>query len=135
MVKDCIFCKIIKGEVPGAKIFEGKRSIAVLDAFPAARGQFLVIPKKHVTSTFTKVPDHVLADAVLTAKKVAKHVDFRLGTRSYEVIEGADVPHLHVKVYPAPKGTFLHQLLANEPEKADFEKLKELASQLKLNSR
>jgi histidine triad (HIT) family protein len=114
-MKGCIFCKLVAGEIPSAKIYEDKRFVAVMDAFPAVNGQFLVIPKEHITSKFTEVPDHVLADVMLTAKKVAMHVDFRLGTRACVSIEGFQVPHLHVNVYPLPKGKFMKDCYVGGP--------------------
>jgi len=47
---ECIFCKIVSGEVPAVKIFEDETSIAFLDMSPAVKGQVLVIPKKHIGS-------------------------------------------------------------------------------------
>jgi len=129
-MKDCIFCKIVAGELPGAKIYEDKRFVVILDAFPAIDAQFLVIPKKHVTSKFTEIPDHVLADAMLTAKKVAEHVDYILGTRSCVAVEGFQVPHLHVVVFPVPKGKYLKDCMS--AKKADFAELKKLAKKLAL---
>ena len=132
-MKDCIFCKIVAGEIPSAKIYEDKRFIAVMDAFPAINGQFLVIPKEHITSKFTEVPDHMLADVMLTAKKVAAHVDFRLGTRACVVIEGFQVPHLHVVVYPVTKGKYLKDCYTGEPPaQADPAALQRLAETLKM---
>ena len=128
MVADCIFCKIVEGEIPAARIYEDKRFIVILDAFPAVKGQFLVIPKEHVTSVFTRVPDHVLAESMLVAKKVAKHIDSKLGTRSYIVLEGVEVPHLHVKGYPTADGP----LRMHPTEKADADVLEKLAAELKL---
>jgi histidine triad (HIT) family protein len=128
-MKDCIFCKIVAGEIPAAKLYEDKRFIAILDAFPAVEAQFLVIPKAHVTSKFTDVPDHVLAEAMLVAKKIAKHIDTILKTRSYVVIEGVDVPHLHIKVYPSQPGK---PLVLGPTSKADSDKLATLAEKLRL---
>ena len=45
--KECIFCKIIAGEVPARKLSEGRLTIAILDAFPATLGHTLIIPKTH----------------------------------------------------------------------------------------
>jgi len=132
-MKDCVFCKLVSGEIPSVKIYEDKRFIAVMDAFPATENQFIVIPKEHVTSRFTDVPDHVLADAVLTAKKVATHVDFKLGTRACMTIEGFQVPHLHVVIYPLLKGKFMKDCYAGgPPAPADVNVLNKLAEKLKM---
>jgi histidine triad (HIT) family protein len=131
-MKPCIFCKIVKGELPSSKIYEDNDFLAIMDAFPAANNQFLVIPKQHVTSKFTDVPDKVLSGAILVAKKVAKHVDSKLGTRGCISIEGFQVPHLHVVVYPVEKGKYLVDYYQGTPKKADTKKLAEQAAFLKL---
>ena len=131
--KTCIFCKLVAGEIPSAKIYEDKRFVAVMDAFPAIEGQFLVIPKRHTTSKFTEVPDHVLADVMLTAKKVAAHVDSKLGTRACVTIEGFQVPHLHINVFPIPKGKFMKDCYTGgPPAQADPAALQKLAETLKM---
>ena len=131
-MKPCIFCKIVKGELPSSKIYEDNDFLAIMDAFPAANHQFLVIPKKHTTSKFTDIHDKVLSGAILTAKKVAKHVDSKLGTRGCISIEGFQVPHLHVVVYPVEKGKYLVNYYQGEPKKADPAKLAKQAAFLKL---
>jgi len=103
-----------------------------MDAFPAANHQFLVIPKKHTTSKFTDVPNEVLSKAILVAKKVAKHVDSKLGTRGCISIEGFQVPHLHVVVYPVEKGKYLVDYYGLSPKKADTKKLAKQAAFLKV---
>lgn len=52
MMDDCIFCKIVKGEIPSNKIYEDEKVIAILDIQPVNPGHVLVIPKKHSTNVF-----------------------------------------------------------------------------------
>jgi histidine triad (HIT) family protein len=131
-MKPCIFCKIVDGKLPSSKIYEDKDYLAIMDVFPSASHQFLVIPKKHTTSKFTDVPDKVLSGAILVAKKVAKHVDSKIGTRGCISIEGFQVPHLHVVVYPVKKGKYLVDYYRGGTSKADTKKLAEQAAFLKL---
>ena len=68
---DCIFCKIISGEVPSVKIWENDEFIAILDAFPACKGQVLVIPKRHYDSDIFLMGDDVYTSLMLATKEVA----------------------------------------------------------------
>lgn len=71
-MSDCIFCKIIAGEMDSEKILETDNLIVIKDAFPQAPKHFLVIPKTHV-ATLNDVDDSsLLAEMMMTAKEVAK---------------------------------------------------------------
>ena len=59
---DCLFCKIIKGDIPSVKIWEDDNHIAILDAFPNTKGATLVIPKKHYDSYIFDMDDQIYAD-------------------------------------------------------------------------
>lgn len=98
---DCIFCKIVKGEIPSAKIWEDKKHIAILDIFPNTKGQALVIPKDHHTSYAFDIPDAAYTDLMLAAKTVGKLLDKRLKVaRTAMVAEGMAATHAHIKLYP-----------------------------------
>jgi diadenosine tetraphosphate (Ap4A) HIT family hydrolase len=98
---NCIFCKIVAGEVPSYKIYEDKEHVAFLDIFPVTKGQALVAPKKHLDSLFSKAEDKELAHLVLAAKKVANLLREKLpAERISMVFEGLDVNHLHAKLFP-----------------------------------
>jgi len=122
-MQECIFCKIVRGEIPCYKVYEDKRCLAILDIFPATEGQTLVIPKEHVTSRFSDVPDHVLADVLLTAKRVAAKLDSKLGTRTCLVIEGFDVDHLHYKLYPISPGEHARFMPGKKAEERELSKV------------
>ncbi|KAM5443342.1 Adenosine 5'-monophosphoramidase [Microsporum ferrugineum] len=127
----CIFCKIIKGEIPCMKLFESERVLAFLDIQPLSRGHALVIPKYHGTK-LTDIPDADLSELLPVAKKIAVAAgadDFNIlqnnGTIAHQV-----VPHVHVHMIPKP----------NEPEglgihwpakEADKDDLKTLWEELK----
>ena len=68
--KDCIFCKIIKGEIPSEKIYEDDWSLAFLDINPVNAGHTLVVPKDHFENIYA-TPDETLARLSLVTKKVA----------------------------------------------------------------
>jgi len=98
---DCIFCKIINGEIPSFKIWEDKDHLAILDIFPNTRGMTLVMPKKHFGSYAFDMPEKDYAKLMIAARKVGKLLDAKLGTsRTAAVMEGMGVNHMHVKLYP-----------------------------------
>ncbi|CAO3599987.1 unnamed protein product [Absidia cylindrospora] len=70
LTDDCLFCKIIKGDIPSNKIAETDKSYAFLDINPLSEGHTLVIPKYHA-EFFHQVPEDYLADILPLAKKVA----------------------------------------------------------------
>lgn len=67
---DCIFCKIVAGEIPAVKVAETERCIAILDAFPVTKGHTLVIPKDHSVDVFG-MSDADLEDAIKLLRDVA----------------------------------------------------------------
>lgn len=104
-MKDCIFCKIAKHEVPAHVIYEDKSYIAFLDIRPSMRGQSLVIPKKHAGDYAFDMKDKEYSSFMKAVKKVAKKVDKAIKPRrTCLVVEGFDVPHVHAKLYPVGEG-------------------------------
>lgn len=98
---ECIFCRIVAGKMPSYKIYEDKDFVAFLDAYPLARGQALVIPKKHMKSSFSEADDRELAGLILATKKVANLIMKKLPAKRMSLVfEGLDVNHLHAKLYP-----------------------------------
>jgi diadenosine tetraphosphate (Ap4A) HIT family hydrolase len=90
-------------------------------------GQALVIPKNHHTSDFKKVDDNVLASLIIVAKKVAIKIDHALDTRCSLVIEGFDVDHLHIKLYPT---TSQNHLVLTPSQKYSPTDLGKIANQI-----
>lgn len=98
---DCVFCLIADGKIPSYKIYEDDKFLAFLDIFPNTKGMTLLIPKEHYDSYTFEMPDDVLADFVLTSKKIGKLLDKKLGVqRTALVMEGMGVNHAHIKLYP-----------------------------------
>jgi len=99
-------------------IYEDDKHIAVLDIYPAVRGQSLVLPKKHFGSyVFEMGKDDYLA-LMIASRNVAKLIDEKLGAlRTCMVMEGMEVDHAHIKLYP------IHEVLTNiAPETIDLNK-------------
>jgi len=100
-MNDCIFCKIVKGELPSVKIWEDKEFIAVLDKMPNTEGMTLIIPKKHYDSYAFDMPDEFYTKFMLASKKVAKLLEKGLKVKRVAmVMEGMGVNHAHIKLYP-----------------------------------
>jgi histidine triad (HIT) family protein len=103
--ENCIFCKIVKGEIPCQKLYENDSVLAFLDIGPVNKGHALVIPKKHYESLFD-IPDDSLTLIAKAAKKVAKAVmqatqaeGLNLLQNNYKVA-GQLVPHAHFHIIP-----------------------------------
>lgn len=101
-MQDCIFCKIVKGELPCHKIWEDKNHLAFLSIFPNTEGFSVVVTKKHYPSYIFDLPENVLRNLVLAAKKTAKLLDAKLGDvgRTGLIFEGFGVDHIHAKLFP-----------------------------------
>ncbi|MDO8482471.1 MAG: HIT family protein, partial [bacterium] len=101
-MKGCIFCKIVKGEVPSHKIWEDEKHLAFLSIFPNTEGFSVVITKEHYPSYAFDSSDEILAGLVLATKKVAKLIDEKLPDvgRTGMILEGFGIDHLHAKLFP-----------------------------------
>ncbi len=106
---DCLFCKIIAGEIPCFKLFENDDTLAFMDINPANEGHALVIPKEHATDVYT-VSDAAIAATVATAKKIAAAVDKTLNPDGLNLLQcngpaaAQSVFHFHMHVLPRREG-------------------------------
>lgn len=95
-----IFTKIINREIPAHILYEDELCIVILDAFPAVTGQTLVITKEPVSYIYD-LDDETYIHVCQVAKQVAKALDTALeAVRTCTVVEGFEVPHVHIKLYP-----------------------------------
>ena len=105
MADDCIFCKIVAGELPATKIHEDERTIAFMDIAPWTRGHALVIPKAHSTD-LGEISADDLAAVALTAQAIAERQKDKLGAEGVNLLNcyGAaawqTVFHTHFHVIP-----------------------------------
>jgi len=98
---ECIFCKIVKGEIPSYQIYEDKDVLVFLDAFPMMKGQTLIVPKKHLTPYLFELDNKQYTALMLIAKKIAKAIDKALSPiKTGMIVEGLEVEHIHIKLYP-----------------------------------
>jgi histidine triad (HIT) family protein len=126
-----IFSQIIKREIPAQFVYEDEICVVVMDKFPALVGQVLVIPKKEVDYVYD-LDEETYSHIFLVAKKIAAALDKAFDTtRTCLVVEGFEVPHVHIKLYPmTKKDTNLASTLDNSEEASD-ESLQALADTIK----
>lgn len=100
---DCIFCKIISGEIPSKFLKETAHSVSFLDAYPLAKGHTLVIPKKH-HQKIQDMPDVENTDLFLLVSEMASKVDTMTGSTLIAIHNGKqagqEIPHVHVHLVP-----------------------------------
>ena len=127
---DSIFTKIIKGEIPCHKIYEDDRVLAFLDIHPIQPGHTLIVPKNQVDQ-FDDL-DQADYQAVFEAvKRIAKRQKQILGKqRACVRVEGFDVPHAHVHVYPCDSPTEFYGYKHRVELEPNHEALAKLASRL-----
>ncbi len=104
-MNDCVFCKIVQGEIPSRKIYEDADCIAFLDINPANPGHCLVIPKNHSENIYD-IPDDELKKIIIVAKKVAINIKEKLSVSGINIMQnnsriaGQIVNHMHFHVIP-----------------------------------
>ena len=100
-MEDCVFCKIVKGEIDAAQIWEDKEFLAFLDINPNTKGMTLVITKEHYDSYVFDMPNDIYQRLMLASKKVAKILEKGLNVKRVAmVMEGLGLNHAHIKLYP-----------------------------------
>jgi histidine triad (HIT) family protein len=108
-MKNCIFCKIAKGEVPCDKIYEDKSFMVFLDIQPVSHGHILIIPKKHFV-WMQDVDDETISEIFKLTKKVMLAIKKGLGCDFVQVsVVGNEVPHFHIHLIPRFINDHLHQ--------------------------
>lgn len=106
---DCIFCKIIKKEIPASVIFENKNVIAFKDRNPIAPVHILVIPKKHISSVADAEEEDapLMGKLIMAAKKIAE--DLKISDKGYKLLirvgrgGGQEIDHVHLHLLGGAK--------------------------------
>ncbi|GAA5798528.1 HIT-like domain-containing protein [Helicostylum pulchrum] len=134
LTEDCLFCKIIRGEIPSCKIAETEKSYCFLDINPLSDGHALVIPKYHA-EFLHQVPDDILADMMPLAKKVA--LASGLDASQYNILQNNGplahqvVKHVHFHIIPKPDAKqglqigWPQQVVSQDDLKATLGRIKE----------
>src|SRR3989338_202225 len=104
-MSDCIFCRIISGDLPSYKLCEDDRVVAFLDAFPAVKGHTLVVPKAHASDLFASDPEDLKA-VLRVVLDIAPKLQASLGADGINITTnkgeaaGQSVFHTHVHILP-----------------------------------
>jgi len=102
---DCLFCKIVAGEVPATRVHEDERTVGFMDINPATRGHMLVVPREHAADVHA-IDSEDLAACALAAKGLAARLRDRLGADGVNLLNSAGpaawqtVFHFHLHVIP-----------------------------------
>ena len=130
---NCLFCKIVAGELPATRVYEDERTIAFMDINPGTRGHLLVIPREHAKDLL-EIEAEDLAACARTAQIMAGRVTDRLDADGVNLVNscGAQawqtVFHFHVHVIPRYTGDPLR--LPWQPEPGDRDEIAATAQQL-----
>ena len=117
----CLFCKILKKDIPNYTVFEDPHTLAFLDIFPCAKGHTVVIPKIHV-ETLLDFNEESSKEFFVGVKRVMETLEKKLSPDGFSVgwnhgeAGGQAVPHLHVHIIPrwqADGGGSMHSIIKN----------------------
>lgn len=135
--KNCIFCKIISGEIPSNTIYEDEEFKVILDASPASRGHALILPKEHCADIY-EIDEEVAARAMKLAKKMAVHMTAVLGCDGFNIVQnnheiaGQTVFHFHMHLIPRYKNAKNNDILIWNHENFTSAEMDEIRNNLKM---
>ncbi|MAG10849.1 hypothetical protein CMI44_00865 [Candidatus Pacearchaeota archaeon] len=108
MTEDCIFCKIVKGEVKSEKVYENDNFFSVFDVNPAIKGHALVISKKHF-ETILELPSGLCSEFIDSIKNTALELMKKFNAEGFNLhanngkVAGQIIPHFHIHIFPRKK--------------------------------
>ena len=132
---ECIFCKIVSGEIPAVKVLDEELVVAFMDINPSSRGHMLVVPKNHTENIF-EIPESDLVVLIKAVKRCAKAVKEALNAEGITILQlngkASDqiVPHLHIHVIPRWENDGL-SVSTWEMKPGDMEEIQEIALKVK----
>jgi len=128
---NCIFCKIVKGDIPSFKLYESSTVLAFLDINPLSKGHALVIPKFH-GKKLADIPDDQLGEILPVLKKLVKAT----GAENYNILQNngrlahQEVDHVHFHMIPKPN-VEEGMSIGWPQQKSDMDQLKAFAADIK----
>lgn len=133
-MSDCIFCKIVQGEIPSIRVYEDEQTIAFLDINPTSEGHTLVIPRKHSADIY-EIDAETAAAVMRTVHLLARRINAALHPDGLNVVQnngraaGQVIFHYHVHLIPRRMGD---QALGHwHHESADHETLQRVAARIR----
>lgn len=133
MKDNCIFCKIIKGELPSSTLYEDDMFKVIMDLSPVSKGHALIIPKEHFDNLY-ELDDEYASKAMVVAKKLATGMTKALGADGFNLLQnngedaGQSVYHFHMHLLPRYKGD---EALRWTPGETTPEEMDKIAKQVK----
>ena len=131
---DCLFCKIVAGEIPATVVAEDERTISFMDINPATRGHALVVPREHATDLLA-IGEEDLAACAAMARRIAGRQRERLGADGVNLLNSCGpaawqtVFHFHIHVIPRYEDDPLQ--LPWQPEPGDMDAIKAAGEELR----
>jgi diadenosine tetraphosphate (Ap4A) HIT family hydrolase len=127
---DCIFCKIVKGELPSNLVYEDDLIMCFLTIEPINEGHVLIIPKNHYLDT-DEIPTEVVTSMMVLSKRIVKVIKEKYSPDGYSIMQNGgefnDIGHYHMHVFPRYKGDGFGWTFSDK--KHDFSQ--EIAKELK----
>ena len=131
---DCLFCRIVSGEVAAHHVLDEPEVVGFLDARPVFKGHVLLVPRTHL-DTLSDLPERLFGPLFGAAQRVSDAVRSELGAQGSFValnnVVSQSVPHLHVHVVPRTKGDGLRGFFWPRTKYADDDEAAEYASRLR----
>ena len=130
----CIFCKIVKGEIPCTKLHEASEFIAFLDISPATKGHTLIVTREH-QETLADVSGSTLAAMIAFSQKLSRALSSSLGAEGFNLlmnnkaVAGQVIPHAHIHLIPRYRGDGLR--IQWEPRKEFLPMLQSIAEKIR----
>lgn len=129
---DCIFCKIIAGEIPSQCLYEDEQFKVILDVGPASRGHALILPKDHYANLY-ELPEEEAAGAIRLAKRMMRQMTDKLQCDGFQLLQnngeaaGQTVFHFHMHLIPRYKGEKeILSYVSGKPDQEELTKLREI---------
>ncbi|UGV41961.1 HIT family protein [Methanococcoides orientis] len=131
---DCLFCNIIKGDIPSYKVYEDETAYAFLDINPCSRGHTVVVPKTHYEN-FTDMPAEEVGTLFATVRMIARLVEDAVSADGSNIglnnkaAAGQLVPHVHIHIIPRFEedgGGSMHSIVSVKGAADDLEEMAEL---------
>jgi histidine triad (HIT) family protein len=134
-MEDCVFCKIVKGEIPCYKVYENEKLLAFMDIQPINPGHILIIPKKH-TELISELEDELVGEIFKVAKKMSialRKSEIKCEGINFQLADGEsagqEIPHVHVHVIPRYRndgfGLKFPPYYENKPSRDELEEIAE----------
>jgi histidine triad (HIT) family protein len=122
-MEDCVFCKIIRNEIPSTKIWENDDFIAFMNIEPWQEGHILLIPKEHIDYLFD-IPEPEYGYMFTIAKELAKKIKKALNCEKVGIaVEGIAVRHAHLHMIPINKINDIDPCNATKPSREQLEEV------------